>query len=202
MPDPEVPEPGRPSPSLHDHLRRLLENNPIVILGAVMVSGVGFGWLASEKIRVEPREFEIDRLRAQLGGGPHDATGDDALPVEIHVEIVQPTDGDTVDIRETITGTSSGVPAGSAVWIAVYSPRDETYYPNETAASVDTAGGWTSPATIGATADVGYPFEILAMLVDSTGVSALEEYRARPDRSGLATPSFGTLRDKVAVTRR
>lgn len=212
MQEPEAPEPaGEGSDSSRTKLlRQRIENNLIVILGVVLFSGVGIGWAVSEKLRVEPRDFENNRLQALLNERrmPDAAQASPELPVltrdtQTRLEIVEPADGDTVDIEETIKGTSSRVPAGNVIWVAIYSHRDQKYYPHEYRAIVDSEGRWTSPDTpIGAGDDLGRTFEILVLLVDSTGMSDLEEYRRRLDRSGMDGLPSAVPHDRVIVIRR
>lgn len=121
------------------------------------------------------------------------------------VKITYPYDGATVEIRETVRGTSQKIPEGQAIWIVVYSHVVDRYYPQNNPADVQANGDWTSLTYIGIEEDVNRKFDIIAVLADKRAQDAFNAYlkQAKDTQtwSGLGRLLEGvTIYDRIIVT--
>ena len=123
------------------------------------------------------------------------------------VEITYPYDGATVEIRETVRGTSQKIPEGQAIWIMVYPHVIGRYYPNNDPVGVQANGDWTSLTSIGIEEDVNRKFDIIAVLVDKRAQDAFNAY-LKQAKDTQTWPGFerlpegATIYVRIIVTRK
>jgi hypothetical protein len=94
------------------------------------------------------------------------------------LEITHPSDGSKVQIGVTVRGTSQNMPEGYKIWVIVYCPEVDRYYPQDCAENVQGDGKWASRALIGVEGegDVGKEFEIILIFADPTAHDILTQY--------------------------
>src|SRR2546423_355972 len=92
------------------------------------------------------------------------------------VKITEPAEGGLVESTQMVRGTSRAVPAGQAIWVAVFVQKVGRYYPQNQAADVQPNGGWSSLTYIGIASDVGLKFDLIAVLADREGQAAFNKY--------------------------
>lgn len=114
-----------------------------------------------------------------------------------------PVENQTVGARLLVTGWVKEIPAGQQLWIIVTPRQPADYYPQDQAAFVQPGGNWSSLTFIGADADSGKAFEILAVLVDSEARAFIVDYLHSGNQNGMpGLPPGAKVLDKVSVTRK
>ena len=92
------------------------------------------------------------------------------------VAITLPENGSTANHSTTVMGTSQNIPDGHAIWLLVYVPKVQLYYPMPTPAVVNSVGDWYSFATIGGSSDIGDEFDIIAVVVNQPAQNTIIDY--------------------------
>ena len=128
-------------------------------------------------------------------------------PPPPEIEITYPHDNDTVEISETVEGTSQNIPEGQVIWIVVYPHPVDRYYPYNDPADIQVNGEWASLVVIGVEEDAGMKFDIIAVLADESAQDTFDAYlkqaEATNNWSGLdAIPSGAVIYGRVTVTRK
>lgn len=123
------------------------------------------------------------------------------------VKITEPIEGAIVETKQMVRGTSRGVPTGQAIWVVVFVHDVTRYYPQNQFADVQANGGWSSMTSIGIPTDVGLKFDLIAVLADSEGRTAFNNYlinaKNKNDYPGLEQlPPGVTVYDRISVTRK
>lgn len=113
-------------------------------------------------------------------------------------------DSDTAHIVENITGTAKNIPERHELWILVYAYPAHKYYPISKADVQD--GEWSVPVYIGINDNVGYKFDIMAVLADQEARAKLASYvikcKQNNDWPGLyRIPDGVQVYDKIIVVR-
>ena len=113
--------------------------------------------------------------------------------------ISSPADHAEVGPSETIEGSSCRLPPAQEIWIVVYSPQDQNYYPNSFKADIAADGRWDAPGTtIGGRNDRGKSFDVIVALADVKGGQSLTAARA-----GVPNlPAGVRIFQRIPVTRR
>jgi hypothetical protein len=110
-----------------------------------------------------------------------------------------PGDHAEVGPTETIEGSSCRLPPAQEIWIVVYSPEDQLYFPNRFKAAVQADGRWNARDTkIGGKNDRGKDFEVIVALADASGGLRLS---AATDGIYNLPPGVRIFQ-RIAVTRR
>jgi hypothetical protein len=94
----------------------------------------------------------------------------------VSVEINSPTNGSTQSYSATVTGTSKNVPNSDKIWLVVYIPKVNRYYPMPGPAAMDSTGNWYSFATLGGENDIGDQFDIIAVVANATAEDGIVNY--------------------------
>ena len=126
-------------------------------------------------------------------------------PVE--VAMTYPSAGSHVGVTEIVRGTSQNIPDGKAIWILVFIPQLDRYYPMLNTPLVQSNGDWSCFTTIGGPNDNG-TFSIVLVLADKTAQDALNNYNKDSAENslypGILTkdlPAGLTTYQRVNVTR-
>lgn len=123
------------------------------------------------------------------------------------LKITEPIEGALVDPIQMVRGSSRGVPAGQAIWVFVFVQKVNRYYPQNQPADLQANGGWSSMTSIGIASDLGLKFDLIAVLADDEGRSAINNYltnaKNRNDYPGVEQlPTGVTVYDRISVTRK
>lgn len=84
-------------------------------------------------------------------------------------------DSNTVQINENISGTAKNIPDGYELWILVYPYAANRYYPQHDKVNIQN-GEWSLPVGIGTEDNVGYKFDIIAVLADKEARAEFTSY--------------------------
>jgi len=128
-------------------------------------------------------------------------------PVVVQVEIQKPLDGEKVDKIITVEGTSQNIPEGFVVWVVMFLPGTQRYYPMNDPAVILVNGDWTSQTYVGQDNDHGMKADIYAVLANSDAQDAFKAYLAeaisRNDYPGMpGFPEGAQVYSRVSVTRK
>ncbi len=132
---------------------------------------------------------------------------DRGAPTAARVGITYPAESTGVEMRETIRGSSAGVSPDDSIWVVIYIPELQSYFPQERSADVQAGGGWSARVQIGNEGDAGVSFEVLAVTADRRARREfrryLEQGRQTGRWEGLPRLPGGALEyERVAVARR
>ena len=126
-------------------------------------------------------------------------------PVE--VTMTYPSTDSHVGVTEILQGTSQNVPDEKAIWILVFIPQLDRYYPMLNTPLVQSNGDWTCFTTIGGPNDNG-TFGIILVLANKPAQDALNNYNKDSAENsfypGILTkdlPAGLTTYQRVNVTR-
>jgi hypothetical protein len=122
----------------------------------------------------------------------------------IAIDITSPSEGDGVDLTETVKGTSQNIPENQEIRVFVYIVN--RYYPMANPAVVEENGEWSSIATIGGEQDTGKQFGVYAILANQNAKDAINTYNTNSEISGKyggmeKLPSGAVIYNKVFVIR-
>jgi hypothetical protein len=128
-------------------------------------------------------------------------------PVVVQIEIRSPLDGEKVDKMTTVEGTSQNVPDGLVIWVVVFLPAVQRYYPMNDPAVILVNGDWKSQAYIGQDNDSGMKADIYAVLANRDAQDAFRTYLTNAinlqDYSGMpGFPEGSQVFGNISVTRR
>jgi hypothetical protein len=121
------------------------------------------------------------------------------------VKITYPSNTAAVNIQETVTGTARNVPEGQKLWILVYPPAANKFYPQSQNVNI-VSEEWSTPIGIGTKDNVGEIFDIVAVLADQKAQEELTNYINTGVKnnswSGMdSIPDGALVYDKITVTR-
>lgn len=126
----------------------------------------------------------------------------------VSASITAPRQGDGICFRQAVRGTAKGVPESSELWVVVYAPDIERFFPADPAKRVIREGktNWSDVAYVGASPkddNVDDPYELQIVSASKSASRLFADYVRGPARElGLQTLPSGTERlDKVFVTR-
>jgi hypothetical protein len=128
-------------------------------------------------------------------------------PVVTSIQIDRPADGARVDQKETIKGQSQNLPPNTLIWIVIYLPSVERYYPQNHAANRQVDDGeWTATVSIGQDGETGLQADIIVVLADDNVQGIFNEYledaRDKNDYPGLEMLPPDIEYDRVSVIRK
>lgn len=149
----------------------------------------------------------VVNLLPLLGLGGSDEGATDQRRSSVSASIAAPRQADKVCFRQDVSGTAKGLPESSELWLVVYTPDIERYFPVGRAARVIRRGKtrWSGVAYMGGSPrrEVGDAFELQIVGATQSADRSLDEYEKGPAiELGLPSLPSGTERlDKVFVTR-
>jgi len=122
-------------------------------------------------------------------------------------KITQPINGDKIDQKEVVKGTSQKVPSEQKIWVVIFIHKVVRYYPQNNPADIQANGDWASVTYFGIQSDVGLKFDILAVTADKSVQDAFNKYlkEARDKNSypGLEQlPKEAIIQDRITVVRK
>jgi hypothetical protein len=121
--------------------------------------------------------------------------------------IAIPRQGDGVCFKQPLRGTAKGVAESDELWIVLYSPDIERFFPGDPAERVIRRGStrWSGVAFVGKSkaADVGAPYELQIVSAGETASRQLADFTSGAARDlGLQSLPSGTRKlAGVFVTR-
>lgn len=128
-------------------------------------------------------------------------------PVVVQIEIRTPLEREKVEMITSVSGTSQNVPKDSVIWVVVFLPVVQRYFPMNDPAVLQVSGEWTSQAYVGQQGESGLEADILVVLADRDAQDAFNAYLTEaismnnfPGMKRL--PESAQLFDRVTVTRK
>jgi len=123
------------------------------------------------------------------------------------VRITYPEKDAVVEQGETVSGKYENIPDVQKLWVVIYIPKVNRYYPQAEPADLQADGTWSSPATFGGPGDSGLKFEAIAVLADTSAQKAFTDYlatsKARKSYIGMeGLPGGARRQHSVTVTRK
>ncbi len=91
---------------------------------------------------------------------------------EPNVKIAFPLN--TVQIRDTVSGTAKDISEGKQLWILIYPKNALKYYPHQV--DIKNDGSWKFTAQFGQEHNVGDKYDILAVLADKNASNNFATY--------------------------
>jgi hypothetical protein len=123
------------------------------------------------------------------------------------IRIREPISGGEVELKTTIKGISQNLPAGSVIWIVIYLPLTNRYYPTNEAAVVQVNGEWSALAQFGQEGETGLKADVIVVLANQDVQDAFIAYLTKaiadndyPGMEGL--PLGDIVYDRISVTRK
>lgn len=99
-------------------------------------------------------------------------------PIVTEITVKSPREGDKVEHITTIEGTSKNIPNGSAIWVVIFLPVVQRFFPVNDPAVILVNGDWTAQAYFGRPDEVGLEAVIYAVLADNDAQAAFRTYLA------------------------
>ena len=132
---------------------------------------------------------------------------DSATAVEVRIS--SPPDGATVSKIIEIGGTSNGILISQSLWICVYPPGVQRYYPQDKRdfpIVMGKNGDWSTRVVLDRDIYTGSEFKLCAVVANEASNKKILEYlnksKANKSWSGLRQlPDGALIYDKIAVTR-
>jgi hypothetical protein len=126
------------------------------------------------------------------------------------IKITRPLDGDNVERILSIEGTSNNFTDFQKMWIFVYIPSINHYFPMDKrnmGFSLLADGNWTTQAIIGNPNESGKKFQLLAVIADEKANNEITLYLDEGNRKiiwpGIQELPDGTIiADRISVTRK
>jgi hypothetical protein len=125
----------------------------------------------------------------------------------VDLTVTYPSAGSNVGIAEVVRGTSQNIPNDKSIWVLVFIPQLDRYYPMQNPPLIQSNGDWSCLTTIGGSNDNGV-FGIVAVLADKTAQDAFDSYNKNSAENsiypGILTqdlPPGLTVYQRVNVTR-
>ncbi len=109
---------------------------------------------------------------------PTETTVPTFTPVVTEITVKSPHEGDKVDHITTIEGTSKNIPDGSVIWVVVFLPIVQRYFPVNDPAVVLVNGDWTAQAYFGRPDEIGLEAVIYVVLANSDAQAVFRSYLA------------------------
>lgn len=128
-------------------------------------------------------------------------------PVLTGISVKSPVAGGAVDLKTTIEGISQNIPDGSVIWIVIYLPSVNRYYPADKPAVVQKNGEWASLAQFGLEGESGLKADIIVVLADDNVQTAFTAYLTAATTTGKyegmdGLPAGDIVYDRISVIRR
>jgi PGF-pre-PGF domain-containing protein len=124
---------------------------------------------------------------------------------ESTIKITYPSDASFVNIKETAIGTAGNIPEGQKLWILIYPPAANKFYPQHWSVNV-ISGNWSIPVELGTKYNAGETFKIIAVLADQESNKELTNYINTGNSTGWpgmsSIPVGAQVVDEVTVTRK
>lgn len=124
-----------------------------------------------------------------------------------YIEITSPNDGSEVTQIQTISGISRNIPSTSEIWVVIYAHSPTNRYYPQRGPVIPNNGYWSiKDINIGDPNDIGYKFDIIALVVNEAGQNEFRGYFLEANKAGgfigmENLPSGIIARDHVTVTR-
>jgi hypothetical protein len=166
--------------------------------GVLTIEAQGYATVKQEVTVTEdafPKAIEL--VPEPVCGTPHPLITGSNLAGEATITAPQ---GDCVSVqaRQIITVSWSGAPPDVTLWVLVYSPQANLYFPHECASGILPEGGRQCSANFGRLE----PYEVVVVLADSGAFTALQEIARHG--SGVAPavlPAGIAEKDSLLVVR-
>lgn len=123
------------------------------------------------------------------------------------MEITSPSDGSYVEMSVPVEGIVNDFDGDEdRLWIVVFSPEVNRYYPQSSNVILDSPDHWYSHAIVGLEGDSGKEFEIILIFADSEAHNELIQYIewciANGSQPGLVMlPEGAVVFDSITVIR-
>lgn len=165
------------------------------LLGALAAAGIIFPPPAQQPTPVVT-PTPVDGGSPAVSSAPH-----------LMVKVTDPIDKSQVVEIQEVRGTSAEVPQGDAVWVVLYPPDANRFYPQHAAAVVDGNGNWTSKTYFGVHDDAGKQYDIQAILADEAAQQVFTAYNDDANQHdqwpGLVDlPTGAKIYDTITVVRK
>ena len=135
--------------------------------------------------------------------------GPPVLDSSVQAKIETPLDGGEVGYRISVEGTHRRVPDNMELWLVLYSPDEDLFYPQPSAIMLLPGGRWYTMATIGEDKSqyIGKTYEMLLLMLPRASAMQLvrQAHEAMARGKGLGTPNIprnGMVMDRRVITRR
>jgi hypothetical protein len=164
------------------------------VLGAAVALLAAFGVTGSDD---QPNAGRSDAAQDTVGPRRSNAS----------VSVAVPRQGDGVCFKQPLRGTAKGVAESEELWIVLYSPDIERFFPGDPAERVIRQGStrWSGVAFVGKSkaADVGAPYELQIVSASETASRVLADFTSGAARDvGLQSLPRGTTKlASVFVTK-
>ena len=129
-----------------------------------------------------------------------------AIP-EIVIDMIEPFEGAKVEHIQMVKGTSDHLPADSVIWVVIYIPSTDRYYPHKSSAQMEVGGKWASSTYIGQPNEVGLKVDLVVVLANQEAQKEFEAYiamsEANENHEGLAQlPSGAIIYERINFERK
>ena len=92
------------------------------------------------------------------------------------VKITYPVEASDVVSSEIVKGVAQNIPNDQQIWVIVYAPVSNRYYPMEHSVTFVSGDEWQCPTFIGTTNTTGERFDIYAVLADQSAKDQINFY--------------------------
>jgi hypothetical protein len=99
-------------------------------------------------------------------------------PIVTEITVKSPREGEKVEHITTIEGTSKNIPDGSAIWVVIFLPVVQRFFPVNDPAVVLVNGNWNAQAYFGRPDEIGLEAVIYIVLADSDVQAVFRSYLA------------------------
>jgi hypothetical protein len=117
---------------------------------------------------------------------------------------LDPRAGATVTRQQTVSGVVTGLPAGDAAWLVVYTVAAPAYWPQQGPLRLDSAGAFKATAVFGsdAAANVGQHFVVRLVITSARATGRFRAFLADASHGLSRLPGGVRTLARVTVTRR
>ncbi len=124
------------------------------------------------------------------------------------VKITYPVDASDVVSSEMVKGVAQNIPNDKQIWVIVYVPASNRYYPMEHSVAFLSGDEWQCQTFIGITNNTGERFDIFAVLADQSAQEQINYYYQNTINPSLgyypgitSLPTGSTIMDTIRVIR-
>lgn len=135
--------------------------------------------------------------------------GPPVVDPSVQAKIETPLEGGDVWYRISVEGTHRNVPDNMELWLVLYSPDEDIFYPQPSAIMLLPGGRWYTMASIGEDKSeyIGKTYEMLLLMLPRTSAMQLVKHvqEAMARGKGYGTPNIprnGVVMDRRIITRR
>lgn len=123
------------------------------------------------------------------------------------IDMIEPFEGAKVEHAQMVNGTSEYLPANSVIWIVVYIPSLDRYYPHKSSVQMEVGGKWASSTYIGQPDEVGLKVDLIVVLANQETQQEFKAYITASEENeryeGLAQlPSGAMIYERIAFERK